>query len=75
MAGRIQETIGGDLFRIETVDPYPLDHDPLVDQAADEQVENARPQLALHIENLDQYKTILLGFPHMEQGFDCVLCV
>ena len=75
VAGRIQETIGGDLFRIETVDPYPLDHDPLVDQAADEQVENARPQLALHIENLDQYKTILLGFPNMEQGFDCVLCV
>ncbi len=64
VAGRIQETIGGDLFRIETVDPYPLDHDPLVDQAADEQDENARPQLASHIENLDQYETILLGYPN-----------
>ncbi len=27
----IQETVGGDLFRIETVQDYPLDHDPLVD--------------------------------------------
>lgn len=33
----IQQTVGGDLFRIETVENYPLDHDPLVDQAADEQ--------------------------------------
>lgn len=31
VARLIQETVGGDLFRIETVEPYPLDHDPLVD--------------------------------------------
>lgn len=37
VAKLIQETIGGDLFRIETVDPYPLEHDALVDQAAGEQ--------------------------------------
>ena len=35
VAELIQETVGGDLFRIETVEEYPLDHDPLVDQAAD----------------------------------------
>lgn len=60
----IQETIGGDLFRIETVQQYPLDHDPLVDQAAEEQDEEARPELASQIENLDQYNTILLGYPN-----------
>ena len=64
VAELIRETIGGDMFRIETVDGYPLDHDPLVDQAADEQDEDARPQLASHIENLDQYETILLGYPN-----------
>lgn len=64
VAGLIQKTIGGDLFRIETVESYPSDHDPLVDQAADEQDENARPQLASHIENLDQYEIILLGYPN-----------
>lgn len=71
----IQETVGGDLFRIETVQDYPLDHDPLVDQAADEQEENLRPELAGHIENLERYDTIILGFPYMEQGFKRVLCV
>lgn len=60
----IQETVGGDMFRIETVQDYPLDHDPLVDQAADEQEENLRPELVSHIENLERYDTIILGFPN-----------
>lgn len=64
MAGIIQETVGGDLFRIETVQQYPLDHDSLVDQAAEEQDEDARPELATHIENPDQYDTIILGYPN-----------
>ena len=64
MAEIIQETIGGDLFRIETEETYPGDHDPLVDQAAQEQDEQALPALSAHIENLDQYDTILLGYPN-----------
>lgn len=64
MALTIQDAIGGDLFRIETKAAYPLDHEPLVDQAAEEQDENARPELAAHIENPDQYDTILLGYPN-----------
>lgn len=61
---RIQETVGGDLFRIETVQDYPLDHDPLVDQAADEQDESLRPELAGHIESMEQYDTVILGYPN-----------
>ena len=64
MALTIQDAIGGDLFRIETKEAYPLDHEPLVDQAAEEQDENARPELAAHIENPEQYDTILLGYPN-----------
>ena len=64
MADVIQQTIGGELFRIETVEEYPLDHEPLVDQAAEEQDEEARPELSTQIENPDQYDTILLGYPN-----------
>lgn len=60
----VQETVGGDLFRIETTDQYPLDHEPLVDQAAEEQDADARPELATHIENPGQYDVIILGFPN-----------
>ena len=60
----VQETIGGDLFQIETVQQYPLEHDPLVDQAADEKAQESRPELAAQLENLDQYDTIILGYPN-----------
>ena len=69
MADVIQQTIGGDLFRIETVEEYPLDHEPLVDQAAEEQDEEARPELSTQIENPDQYDTILLGYPTILLGY------
>ena len=62
VAGLIQQTIGGDLFRIETTEPYPLDHDPLVDQAAEEQGENFRPELAAHVENFEQYEYVFVGY-------------
>lgn len=64
MAEAIQQAVGGDLFRIETEEEYPLEHDPLVDQAADEQSENARPALSTHIENLENYDTIFVGYPN-----------
>lgn len=60
----IQQTVGGELFRIETVEEYPLDHDSLVDQAADEQDKNKRPELLNSIENFEQYETVILGFPN-----------
>ena len=69
MALTIQDAIGGDLFRIETKEAYPLDHEPLVDQAAEEQDENARPELAAHIENPEQYDTILPFNSHGGSGF------
>lgn len=64
LATIIQDTVGGDLFQIETVQQYPLDHDPLVEQAAQEQAENARPELASSLDNLEQYDTVLLGYPN-----------
>jgi flavodoxin len=64
IAQTIQEMIGGDLFRIETVQQYPLDHETLVNQASDEQAADARPELASHIENPEQYDTIILGYPN-----------
>ena len=59
----IQETVGGDLFRIETVDAYPSDYDELVAQARAEKEDGFRPELAGSIENPEQYDTIILGFP------------
>lgn len=59
----IARETGADLFRLETVEPYPLDHDPLVDQAAQEQDDNARPELAA-LPDLSGYDTVFLGYPN-----------
>ncbi len=55
---------GGDLFSIRTSVVYPADGGELIDYAAQEQEENACPELTTHIENLDGYDTIFIGYPN-----------
>lgn len=62
-ANIIADETGADMFRIETAEQYPGDHEPLVDQAAEERDSGARPELASHIENLDDYDIIFIGYP------------
>lgn len=64
MTEGIQEVSGGDLFSIQTSVDYPGGINELIDYAATEQDENARPELASHIENLDDYDTIFVGYPN-----------
>ena len=60
---------GGNLFSIQTEEVYPADGGDLIDYVADEQDEDARPELTTQIENLDDYDTVFVGFPKLEQGF------
>ena len=64
IADMIQQNTGGDLFSIQTSVVYPTNGGELIDYAAQEQDENARPELTSHIENLDQYDTIFVGYPN-----------
>lgn len=64
LANMIQAETGGDLFSIQTSVVYPTEGDALIDFAAEEQDENARPELTSQIENLDEYDTIFVGYPN-----------
>lgn len=64
LAEMIQAETGGDLFSIQTEEVYPADGGDLIDYAAQEQDEDARPTLSTHIENLDNYDTIFIGYPN-----------
>lgn len=64
VAERIAERTGADVFEILTVQDYPEDYNELLDFARNEQRENARPELATHIENMDVYDVIFLGYPN-----------
>lgn len=60
----IQENTGADIFRIEPVTPYPMDHAELEEVATEEKRSNAMPEIAAEIENPEQYTTIFLGYPN-----------
>lgn len=63
VADMIQAQTGGTLFSIQTSVDYPGDGGALIDYAAEEQEEDARPELTSHIENLDDYDVIFIGYP------------
>lgn len=64
IATEIQKNLGGDLFAIETKQEYPGTHDKLLEFAYNEKSDNARPELSTHIENLDDYDYIFIGYPN-----------
>jgi flavodoxin len=63
VADLIRKHTGGNIFAIQTVQSYPRAINPLLEFAKNEQDKNARPRLAVRLENLEQYDTIFLGYP------------
>lgn len=64
IASVISEATGSDLFEIKTVHTYPGSHKALIDAAKVEIDNNARPKLATHIQNLNDYDVVFIGFPN-----------
>ena len=64
IADQIHENVGGDIFEIKPVDPYPTEYNAVVDQAKKEQEENFRPKLATKVDNIDSYDVIFIGYPN-----------
>ncbi len=62
IAQEIQRQTGADLFEITLEQPYSEDYNTVLDEAQRDQSEQARPALASHVENMEQYDTVLLGY-------------
>lgn len=60
----IRQNTGGDIFRIEPVTPYPMNHEELEAAATREARENALPRIAGNIGNIERYDTIFVGYPN-----------
>lgn len=63
-AQMMEKLIGADVFRIETVNPYPYNYMETVKIAQKEQRENARPELKGNEIDIEPYDTIILGYPN-----------
>lgn len=64
VANKIKDFVGGDLFEINTVKPYPLDYTETTNIAKDELRKNARPELTETVKNMADYDVIYLGYPN-----------
>ena len=64
IAHMIAEQTGADLFEIEAVTPYPTSHSELLDVSRQEMADNARPEIAGTVDNMDDYDTIFIGYPN-----------
>jgi len=73
LAQMIRKMTKCDIFRIETVKPYPLDYEETTEVARKELREKARPKLSNRVENMDLYGVILLGIRIAGEQFLCLL--
>ena len=53
-----------DVFQIETVKKYSDDYMVCIEEAKQELCAKARPELTDKVENMDQYDTVILGYPN-----------
>ena len=63
IAEMIAERTGGELFSIQTEVKYPGKYDPLADYAKQEQNDGVLPALTSHIDRLEDYDVIFIGYP------------
>ena len=63
IAEQILNTMGGDKFLIQTVEPYPTDFQDVIDLNHEEAAQNILPGLTGSIANMAQYDTVFLGYP------------
>ena len=64
IATEIQRQTGADLFEITLTEPYSSNYNTVLMEAQRDQHDQARPDIAEHIDNMDDYDVILLGYPN-----------
>lgn len=63
IATQIKNATGGDIFEIETVNPYPSEYQAVVDQVKKEIGSNYKPPLKNKVDNMGSYNVIFVGSP------------
>lgn len=63
VAKLIQEQVGGDMFKVETVQPYPSAYRETTEVAKAERDNNARPAIKEPLPDISKYDVIFIGYP------------
>ena len=63
-ANMIGEITGAKVVELELVKPYSSNYNKVLDEAQKDVNSGARPELKTKIENMEQYDTIIIGYPN-----------
>jgi len=74
IAEMVKDVTGGDLFRIDTVKPYPEDYGETTEVAGQELRSNARPAILNHVVDMGAYQVIFLGYPNWWGTMPMAVC-
>ncbi len=69
----LREAVGGDLFELETVEPYSADYKECCAQAKQEKDADARPALKRYVDSLDAYDNVFVCGPCWCGTFPCAV--
>lgn len=64
IANQIHKITGGDIFEIQSVNPYPNEYNATVKQARKELDSNYKPLLKTKLENIKSYDLVFIGHPN-----------
>ena len=64
VVNQMKELIEADTFKIEMAKPYSPVYMTCIDEAKKDLKENARPELTDYLDCIDDYDTIVLGYPN-----------
>ena len=64
MANEIKSIVGGDIFEIKPVKPYPTEYKKCTEQAKDEINKKFRPKIVGEVKDFQKYDVIFIGSPN-----------
>ena len=64
VVGRIKDHIDADVLKIEMKTPYAKDYNTCIEEAKAHKNQNARPELVALPDSIDEYDTVILGYPN-----------
>ena len=64
IANQIQKNIGGEVFEIQPVKPYPQNYDSVVQQARQELDSGYKPALKTKVKDIREYDIVFIGYPN-----------
>ncbi|MDD5422961.1 MAG: flavodoxin [Candidatus Omnitrophota bacterium] len=63
VAGQIHKLVGGDIFEIRSIKPYPTEYNVVVKVAKKEISDGYKPELLTKVDNIGSYDVIYIGYP------------